>query len=171
MTTPTSNAEILLATTNTLPGTVEAHPEPNGLITIWVRLADRSTLAAGCRSLKAVGARLSMITAMPDVADPGHFIAYHFDVSGSTVTLTVRVGPGETVETIVPIFRNADWHEREFVELYGIGMTGRMSMRTLFLDEESAGRRRSELIPLSRIANAASTKDLWEQLEAAKEAQ
>lgn len=165
-----TSLDTLLATAEALPGTVETRFEPNGLIVAWVRLGDRSTLSAASRSLKAIGARLSMITAMPDASDPGHFIAYHFDISGSTVTLTVRIGPGETVETIVPIFRNADWHEREFVELYGIGMTGRMDTRTLFLEEDVAGRQRSELIPLSMIANAASTKDLWEQLEAAKEA-
>lgn len=166
MTTTTT----LLATAQTLPGILEVHTERNGLSVMWLRLTDVSALPAACRSLKAIGARLSMITAMPDVSDPGHFIAYHFDVSGSTITLTVRIAPNGTVETIVPIFRNADWHEREFVELYGIGMTGRTETRPLFLDESTANHKRSDLIPLSMIANAASTKDLWEQLEAAKEA-
>lgn len=169
MTKTSRDIETVVATARALPGGVEIRSEPNGLVSVWVRLAEPSDLTTSCRSLKAIGARLSMITAMADTGDPGHFVAYHFDLSGSTVTLTLRLGPGDTVETIVPIFRNADWHEREFVELYGIGMTGRTDTRSLFLEEGASGRRRADLIPLSMIANAASTKTLWERLEAAKE--
>ncbi|NLH81889.1 MAG: NADH-quinone oxidoreductase subunit C [Phyllobacteriaceae bacterium] len=168
--TATPSVQVILDTTRALPGGVRIEPAAHGLVTVWVRLAERHSLAAACRALKAIGARLSMVTAMPDVVDPGHFVAYHFDVAGSTVTITLRVAPGETVETIVPIFRNADWHEREFAELYGIGLAGRAATPGLFLEEAQSGRRRSDLIPLSILANAASTKTLWETLEAAKEA-
>ena len=71
----------------------------------------------------------------------------------------------------MPIFRNADWHEREFIEFYDIAVTGRATSRSLFLEPGDGARSAAQLIPLSMLANAASTKMLWERLNESKEAQ
>jgi len=143
----------------------------HGRITAWITLANKDDLVAACRSLKAIEARLSMITALADREVGCNQIAYHFDIEGSTVTLKVTLKSGAGIETIVPIFRNADWHEREFMEFYDIKCTGRTDNRRLFLDESVDGRVMERLIPLSVISNAASTNMLFERLITDREKQ
>lgn len=162
--------EIVAPMVNALQGHATLEEHPNGRITAWVLLANKIDLVAASRSLKGIGARLSMITAMTNTRPDGHMIAYHFDIAGSTVTLKVMLEPGASVETIVPVFRNADWHEREIIEFFEIAVTGRADNRRLFLEEGADPRKMEKLIPLSMLANAASTKTLWERLNEAKEA-
>jgi NADH-quinone oxidoreductase subunit C len=140
-----------------------------GRITAWLALADKDDLRSAAADLKAIGARLSMVTAMAG-AEPGTGeVAYHFDIEGSTLTVKVSVAAGGSVDTLVPLFRNADWHEREFMELYDIEVAGRTDNRRLFLDESVAGQVMDRLIPLSVLSNAASTNMLFEKLLTSRE--
>lgn len=159
----------VIALAGTIRGDFRLDEGTHGLVTAWFTLADKGDLAAACRSLKAMGARLSMITALRAESAGENAIAYHFDIDGSTVTLKVALASGDAVETIVPVFRNADWHEREFMELYDIKVTGRLDNRRLFLDESVDGRVMERLIPLSVLSNAASTTMLFEKLISSRE--
>ncbi len=156
--------ELIISVARTIPGDFSFVEEKAGRVTGWITLAHGKDLAASARSLKAIGARLSMITALADQPGDINTIAYHFDIEGSTLTLKVEVERGGSVETIVPLFRNADWHEREFMELYDLHVSGRSNNQRLFLDETVDRRVMQRLIPLSVLSNAASTTMLFEKL-------
>jgi NADH:ubiquinone oxidoreductase subunit C len=156
--------ELVTSVARTIPGDFSLVEEQAGRVTAWITLSQSDDLFAAARSLKAIGARLSMITAMADQPAGINTIAYHFDIKGSTVTLKVGVEPGGSVATIVPLFRNADWHEREFMELYDLHVSGRADSKRLFLDETVDRRVMQRLIPLSVLSNAASTTMLFEKL-------
>jgi len=44
-----------------------------------------------------------------------------------------------TVETLTPVFRGADWHEREAWEMFGFDFTGHPSLRHIYLPTEFEG--------------------------------
>jgi NADH-quinone oxidoreductase subunit C len=44
-----------------------------------------------------------------------------------------------TVDSLVPVYRGADWHEREAWEMYGIEFTGHPGLRHLYLPGEFEG--------------------------------
>ena len=69
-----------------------------------------------------------------------------------------------TVPSITPLFANADWHEREMMELYGIRVANQPNPRRLFLDEELDAGILNEAVPLSIMMNGACTKDMWERI-------
>jgi len=48
-------------------------------------------------------------------------------------------GDRPVVESIVPIFRGADWHEREAWEMFGFDFTGHPGLRHLYLPKEFEG--------------------------------
>ena len=45
-------------------------------------------------------------------------VDYHFDLGGDTLTVIAYVPQGGSIASLTPLFRNADWHEREMMELY-----------------------------------------------------
>ena len=81
----------------------------------WVTLMNAGQLPAAAALLAKHEARLCTVTALnKQLAEPVTTLAYHFDVHGYTVTVTVPLDPAEnSVPTITPWFRNADWNERE----------------------------------------------------------
>lgn len=164
MTSVATISERVTSVARTIPGEFSLDENMHGRVTAWITLASKDDVFAASRSLKAIGARLSMITAFADKAIGLNVVAYHFDIEGSTVTLKALLETGASVETVVPLFRNADWHEREFMEFYDIKVTGRPDSRRLFLDESVDGRVMQRLIPLSVLSNAASTTMLFEKL-------
>lgn len=112
-------------------------------------------------------ARLCTVTALANqkFTDPIVFVAYHFDVQGYTLTLTVPLDPQEnSIPSITPWFRNADWNEREFAELYDVHVTGNTNPKRLFLDSDIDEGILNEIIPLTVLMNGACTTDLWEKL-------
>lgn len=164
--------------------------DAKGVTVAWCTLADRRDLLPAATVLKARGARLSTITAFqpkpPDVeegAEPsppppagvvidGHAyeLAYHFDLDGDTLTLVVLLPhDAAEVDSLTPLFRNADWAEREFMEIYAIRVAGHPDPRRLFIDESVEPAVLERLIPFSTLVNAASTSTLWEKIMAQKE--
>lgn len=93
-------------------------------------------------------------------------IDYHFDLAGDTLTVIAYVPQGGSIASLTPLFRNADWHEREMMELYAVVVTGHPDPRRLFLDASVDGAVLERLIPFSTLVNAASTKGLWERIVA-----
>jgi NADH-quinone oxidoreductase subunit C len=171
MTGTSASRHILLSTLGALRGELVFTDYSHGLVTAWLTLTDRSDLVAASRAIKALGGRLSVITAWVRTAAKVNPLAYLFDVDGSNVTLRLTVGPGQSVATIVPLFRNADWLEREVMELYDIEVSGRPTSNRLFLDASVDAHVMERLIPLSVLANAASTTVLFDRLTATQKDQ
>jgi len=69
---------------------------------------------------------------------------------------------------LTPLFRNADWNEREFMELYDIDVIGHPDPRRLFIDESIEPAAFERLIPYSTLINGASSKTLWEAVMSTK---
>jgi len=146
---------------------IEWKTNRKGVTVAWCHLEKGSDLLSVAELLKTSCARLSTITAsLPEHAKANgmHEIAYHFDFDGDTLTVQVRIPLEDEVESLVPVFPNADWNEREFMELYSIKVRGCMHHRRLFIDEKIDPAVLDRLIPFSTLVNAASTKTLWERI-------
>ncbi|MCF8480384.1 MAG: NADH-quinone oxidoreductase subunit C [Rhodospirillum sp.] len=97
-------------------------------------------------------------------------IIYHFAVQGDIVNLIVHVPQSGSLPSLTPLFRTADWPEREIMELYGMVFSGHPNPRRLFLDKSIDPAVLERLIPFSTLANAASTQELWSKVTAAAKA-
>ena len=138
----------------------------------WFRLDSPHKIREAANILKGSRARLAMISAYTNTDGPeeSRELCYHFDVEGVMYNVTVtqnREWP--IVPSITTIFANADWHEREMMELYNIKVTDHPNPKRLFLDERLDAGQLSTAIPLSVMMNGASTKDLWERILGEKE--
>lgn len=152
-----------------MPGfTFETRLNRWGVATAWVRLSSTGQLLPAARAIKQLGGRLHTISAYQQrETQPTqiHEIAWHFDLDGSTLTLTVALADGQReVPSLTPIFRNADWNEREFMELYDLKAIGHPNPTRLFIDENIDAAVLQKFIPFSEMVNAASTKSLWEKI-------
>jgi NADH:ubiquinone oxidoreductase 27 kD subunit len=149
-------------------GFVHWTSDANGNAFGWVKLCDPMTLRGIAPNLAEIGARLMAITAYRNDKFgrmEGHEIAYHFDLDGVVVTVTTCLhGAPLKVPSITPWFKNADWHEREFAELYDIEVEDHPNPRRLFLDSKLDAGILDRLIPLSTMMNGASTTTLWEKV-------
>jgi NADH:ubiquinone oxidoreductase subunit C len=146
---------------------IEFRTDVKGVTTAWCVLDDKADLVAVARLLVEVRARLSTITAYATekAKRTGNFeIAYHFDLDGDTLTVTVHFPPEGEVDSLTPFFANADWPEREMAELYGIRIKGHPSPERLFIDESLGEAVFDQYIPYSSMVNAATTKGLWEKV-------
>lgn len=139
----------------------------------WFLLDQPEDLMPAAKALKTSGARLAMITAYnrPAEGELEHSLCYEFVLAGVVYSCTVELSPAHpTVPSITPIFANADWHEREMMELYGIKISGHPDPKRLFLDEELDKGLLGQVVPLSIVMNGASSTDLWERILSAREA-
>lgn len=134
----------------------------------WVKLCDSGALELLAPKLAAARSRLLTITAYRTdkyARVDGREIAYHFDLDGVVLTVSVCVDEDPPrVPSISRWFRNADWNEREFMELYGIKVDNHPNPRRLFIDKDLDAGQLDKLIPLSTMMNGASTKTLWEKV-------
>jgi NADH-quinone oxidoreductase subunit C len=56
------------------------------------------------------------------------------------VMLRTRLGPGETTcPSLVPVYRGADWMERECFDMFGITFEGHPDLRRILLDDDWQG--------------------------------
>lgn len=139
----------------------------------WFLLNEPDDLLGAAKILKAHGARLAMITAYnrQESGESFHNACYEFVLSGVVYSCTVKMTAAHSsTPSITPIFANADWHEREMMELYGIKITDHPDPRRLFLDEELDKGLLGQVVPLSILMNGASSTDLWERILSAREA-
>lgn len=139
-----------------------------GVATAWVKLTSPVQLLPAAWSIKQLGGRLHTISAYQRVEGKPteiHEIAYHFDLDGSALTLTVFLAEGQRdIPSLTPVFHNADWNEREFMELYDLNAVGHPNPTRLFIDENIDAAVLQKFIPFSEMVNAASTKALWEKI-------
>lgn len=98
-------------------------------------------------------------------------LIYHFDVGGDYVNVVAFLPAGGSIASLTPLFRSADWPEREIMEIYSVTITNHPDPRRLFLDESIDGAVLDRLIPFSQMANASTSDELWARvMAAAKEA-
>lgn len=141
----------------------------------WLRLDSPDKLKDAAAAL-AGKARLCTVTAYAeerDDPDKRRRIAYHFAVGDTVITVTIPIFDPKTlaklqVPSITPWFLNADWNEREFMELFNIEIIGHPNPKRLFLDERLDAGIMSKLIPFSAMAHGAASNTLWERVLEAK---
>lgn len=138
----------------------------------WYRLNLPDQITQAAELLHTAGARLAMIAAynVPCTQPREQDACYEFVLAGIVYNVTAHMDPDhDAVPSITSIFANADWHEREMMELYGVHVKNHPNPRRLFLDETLDKGLLGEIVPLSVMMNGASSTDLWEHILADKE--
>lgn len=135
----------------------------------WESLKSPAVLPDAAKLLADHDARLCMITALSRTAlkTPGVFLEYHFALNGNTISLIVHLddaGDNSQAPTITPWFRNADWFEREIIELFDIKIRGQNNPERLFLDPGIDAGALRNIVPLTAMMNGSCSKDLWESV-------
>lgn len=138
----------------------------------WFVLEYPGYLLDAAKILHAAKSRLAIICAYNrHGAEKGlQGICYEFVNEGTVYGVTANLDAShDSVPSITRLFANADWHEREMMELYGIKVQDHPNPRRLFLDEELDKGLLNEVVPLSILMNGASSTDLWERILSDKE--
>ncbi|WP_129125265.1 NADH-quinone oxidoreductase subunit C [Geomonas oryzae] len=147
---------------------IEWRRDRKGVLTGWCWLPCGESLLPAARAVAELKGRLAMVTAyLPERGkEKGEReIAYHFDLDGATLTLTVILPlQWARVPSLTPIFRNCDWQERELMELYDVQVVGHPDPRRLFLDHSLPHAPFERLVPYSTFTNAATGKALWDKV-------
>jgi NADH:ubiquinone oxidoreductase subunit C len=169
-----------------------ATTDDKSVVTAWCTLASSHNLLSVGRLLKDMGARLSTITVFQPKAPPappkpkegedpsppvtffggivsdgkGYEIHYHFDIDGDTLTVTAHVETGGSIDSLTPLYRAADWPEREAMELYSLVVRNHPNPQRLFIDPGIEGAVLERLIPYSTLVNSAASKGIWEKIMA-----
>lgn len=132
----------------------------------WFTLDEPGQIVRAAEIMKAPGARLAIIAAYNRLGDPQgaqHSACYEFVLDGVVYGITVNMDAEHpAVPSISRIFANADWHEREMMELYGIKVENHPNPKRLFLDEELEAGLLGNMVPLSIMMNGSTSNDLWE---------
>lgn len=133
----------------------------------WYTLDRADEITGAAKILKDAGARLAIIAAYNRQGDANglmHSACYEFVLKGVVYGVTVNMDAEHpSVPSITTIFANADWHEREMMELYGVNVTSHPNPRRLFLDEELDKGLLGDIVPLSIMMNGSTSNDLWER--------
>lgn len=149
---------------------VEWRTDAKGVLTGWCRLREGAFILPAAEGVAELAGRLSMVTASRFDRTKEHGmreVAYHFDLDGTTLTLAIELPlDGAQVPSLTPVFRNADWNEREFMELYDIRVLGHPDPRRLFIDKSIEPAAFERLVPYSTFSNGASSKALWDKVMA-----
>ena len=156
----------------TEPGAIRHTQDSFGNNYYWYSLNYPDQILDAAKILHEYDARLAMITAYNQHRDTEKYqdACYQFVIDGVVYSVTAHMGPDHPdVPSISRIFLNADWHEREMMELYGIKIKDHPNPKRLFLDEELDKGLLGEIVPLSIMMNGASSSDLWEMILADKE--
>ena len=138
----------------------------------WLKLDSPAQLTEAAHILQSLNARLCTVTAYTEDRSneaKQQAIAYHFAIKSILFCVTVQIYDKETLEplavpSITAYFRNADWNEREFMEMYNIKIIDHPNPKRLFLDERLDAGIMTQLIPFSSMVHGTGSKNLWEQV-------
>ena len=104
---------------------------------IYVEIAPQAIVPVATYVFKDVKARFSIASGV-DVRT--HLeIVYHFTVEYLHLILSLRVKLDKTnpvIDSLAPVFKGANWIEREMWELLGIEFTGHPNLQRLLLADE-----------------------------------
>jgi len=142
-----------------------SHCDHLGNEDLYLSLHDKKDINAVANVIKKHSGRVITIT--PYVVDKACEIAYHFDVYGIVLTVTLLT-EDETVDSITPNLKSADWTEREMQDLFNIKLIGHPNPDRLILDEKMAKGIFKEYMTLSDAMTGAATNTLWERINEAK---
>lgn len=165
--------------------------DDKGVATAWCVLARADDLLSVGQLAKRINARLSTITvfqpkaaAVPKPKEgeapapvptflggtpqdgKTYEIDYHFDIDGDTLTVVAHVAAGGSIDSLTPLYRAADWPEREMMELYALVVRNHPNPKRLFIDESIEPAVFERLIPYSTLVNSAASKSIWEKIMA-----
>jgi NADH-quinone oxidoreductase subunit C len=125
-----------------LPGAVADGNTNLGEITVYV---DPARIVDVCRHLRndQKFVRLSSVTAVDWLpADPRFEVVYHLQSIERNLRLRVkcRVG-GETpeIDSVTPVWRAADWYEREVFDMFGIVFRNHPNPRRILMPDDWQG--------------------------------
>jgi NADH-quinone oxidoreductase subunit C len=114
-------------------GEVEVLISPENIVAASQKLRDEFEFAF-----------LSTITAVdyfPEVTPPFH-VVYVFNSFSKNIQLTLRVpvaGEKPTVPTLIEVYKNANWRERELWDMFGITVEGHPDLRRLLMPDDWDG--------------------------------
>jgi NADH-quinone oxidoreductase subunit C len=66
------------------------------------------------------------------------YLLYRFP-EGCRIRVAVDLDEGEPVDSIVPVYRAAEWAEREIFDMFGIPFAGHPDLRRVYLPDEFEG--------------------------------
>lgn len=171
--TQNKNKDILSAELETASGTACTWTQdPYGNAMGWLHLSGPDKLLPAVKLLAEHKVRLATITAYAEERgdqDKKRGIAYHFALGSILFTVSIPIYDPESFEklqvpSITPWFRNADWNEREFKEMFNIEIIDHPNPKRLFLDERLDAGIMTRLIPFSTMLHGAASRDLWEKV-------
>ena len=162
-----SSDPVVVALAAAVPGAVTASRTLVGELTIEL---DRGKLLDSCRHLKASGFTMLVELFGADFQNwkgwPGErfgvaWILYSFEAN-RRIRLRVGVADGVAVPSVVPIWRTADWFEREAWDMYGIPFEGRAKTERILTWEGFNGHPLRKDFPVEGLdTGAAIYPEVW----------
>lgn len=121
-------------------GIVDANVTTDGVVLIVAR----ESLAAIAKALRHRGGfeRLSAMTAVDWwPREPRFEVVYFFHSlqHNARLRLLVRVGEEEEIDTLTPVYRSANWYEREVFDLFGIRFRNHPSLERIMMPADWEG--------------------------------
>lgn len=109
-----------------------------------VREIPADEVLAACRGLKEQGfERLSSVTAVDrHPAEPRFEVVYHLHsiARNERLRLRCRLSSAETeIDSVTPVWRTANWYEREVFDLFGISFRGHPDLRRIMMPDDWEG--------------------------------
>lgn len=70
--------------------------------------------------------------------DPRFDVVYHLFslTTRERITVKAAVADGAEIDSVAPVWRGADWHEREAFDMFGIRFAGHPDLRRILMPEE-----------------------------------
>lgn len=154
-------SDFLTALAARVPGAIVETSATLGDLTLVIRPESLFEIAAELKNGPGDFAVLLDLTCVDFLDRPERFeMVYHFFSLSGLRKLRVKLGlpgPDPSVASLTPMWKNADWMEREVYDLFGVAFAGHPYLRRLFLNEEFVGhplrkdypfRKRQPLIPM-----------------------
>ena len=125
-----------------LPGAIVDGQVALGELTLYV---DPAQIVEVCRHLKDTQSfvRLSSITAVDWYpAEPRYELVYHLHSIERNLRLRLKCragGEAPEVDSVTPVWRGANWYEREVFDLFGIGFRNHPNLKRILMPEDWEG--------------------------------
>lgn len=108
---------------------------------------ERTSIVAACRTLRDhKDLHFNLLVALTAVdywpAEPRFAVVYQLYSIARNASLRLRVNvPGESpqVPTVEEVYPNANWHEREVYDMFGILFTGHSDLRRILMPHDWVG--------------------------------
>jgi NADH-quinone oxidoreductase subunit C len=107
-------------------------------------IVEAARIVETCRSFKERGfERLATVTAVDwHPAEPRFEVVYHLHSIANNKRLRLKCGLSSTaaeIDSVVPVWRSANWYEREVFDLFGIVFKGHPDLRRIMMPEDWDG--------------------------------